>query len=428
MNFTHDYKKCMMTKLKMADPDRKGGSIIYCDCEKALEIIKQTDCITLGIKKIVYLVGWQYNGHDDKYPAFFEVNEGIKRACDKTALDSLLWLIEEAKKYNTIVSVHINFADAYEDSPLFDDFVKAGALIRNAFGKPAKIEKYNGKPCYKVSYKEEWESGLFKKRVDRILDMLPIQQAGTVHVDNFQCYVNRKPYVGIDEMQAYRDKMIDYLAQKGIDITSEFTYREGEGTKYLYGRITRDVTPTRYPMSLLGKIPAVWWVDKMTKQEYFDFYPQKYCGGLPKDKKIRKILYGNIHGEDIWLNDEWQSQFIKDFCMINVPFFYLADKEKKCFGKGKNSVEYKDGTISFADGRIISDGKILKDKNHAVLPYLDGTIVYSEKDENISVYTDKDNIDVYEITPQGQVFVCKTKSTNKKADIKCSKGKAYFLK
>ena len=169
MGFTHDYTRCMMMKLKMADPDRKGGSIIHCNCEKALEIIKQTDNITLGVKKIIYLVGWQYNGHDDKYPAFFEVNEGIKRECDDTALDSLLWLIKEAKNYNTIVSVHINFADAYEDSPLFDDFVKAGALIRNAFGKPAKIEKYNGKPCYKVSYKEEWESGLFQKRVDKPL-------------------------------------------------------------------------------------------------------------------------------------------------------------------------------------------------------------------------------------------------------------------
>ena len=372
MGFTHDYTRCMMMKLKMADPDRKGGSIIHCNCEKALEIIKQTDNITLGVKKIIYLVGWQYNGHDDKYPAFFEVNEGIKRECDDTALDSLLWLIKEAKNYNTIVSVHINFADAYEDSPLFDDFVKAGALIRNAFGKPAKIEKYNGKPCYKVSYKEEWESGLFQKKVDKILEMLPIEEAGTVHVDNFQCYVNRKPFVSAEEMQSYRDKMIAYLADKGIDITSEFTYREGKGTALLYGRITRDVTPTRYPIALLDKIPAVWWVDKMTKQEYFDYYPQRYCGGLPKDKRIRKMLYGNIHGEELWLKDNWQRDFAKEFYTVNLPFFYLANKKKKCFGEGKKSVEYEDGTVSYLDGRIVSDGVTLKDKDFVFLPYSDG--------------------------------------------------------
>lgn len=428
MKFTHDYTKCMMTKLKMADPDRKGGSVIYCDCEKALEIIKETDSLTLGIKKIIYLVGWQYNGHDDKYPAFFEVNEGIKRACDASALDSLLWLISEAKKYNTIVSVHINFADAYEDSPLFDDFVKAGALIRNAFGKPAKIERYNGKPCYKVSYKEEWESGLFKKRVDKILTMLPIEEAGTVHVDNFQCYVNRKPYVGIEEMQAYRDKMIDYLAKKGVDITSEFTYREGRQTKYLYGRITRDVTPAKYPMALLDKIPAVWWVDKMTYQEYFDHYPQRYCGGLPKNKKIRSMMYGNIHGEEIWLQNEWHEEFIRQFYTVNLPFYFLANKKKKCFGKGKNSIEYDDKTISCSDGRIVSDGIVVKDKDFVFLPYRDGYALYSENKDSVEINVPMKNFDVYEITEQGLRHIGKLESCEGKAVIKCGKGKAYYIK
>ncbi|MDD6728584.1 MAG: hypothetical protein PUE08_05110 [Eubacteriales bacterium] len=41
-----------------------------------------------------------------------------------------MWLIDEAKKYHTIVSVHINFNDAYENAPSFDKFVKANALIR----------------------------------------------------------------------------------------------------------------------------------------------------------------------------------------------------------------------------------------------------------------------------------------------------------
>lgn len=427
MGFTHDYTHCMMMKLKMADPDRKGGSIIHCNCEKALEIIKQTDNITLGVKKIIYLVGWQYNGHDDKYPAFFEVNEGIKRECDDTALDSLLWLIKEAKNYNTIVSVHINFADAYEDSPLFDDFVKAGALIRNAFGKPAKIEKYNGKPCYKVSYKEEWESGLFQKRVDKILEMLPIEEAGTVHVDNFQCYVNRKPFVSAEEMQSYRDKMIAYLADKGIDITSEFTYREGKGTALLYGRITRDVTPTRYPIALLDKIPAVWWVDKMTKQEYFDYYPQRYCGGLPKDKRIRKMLYGNIHGEELWLKDNWQRDFAKEFYTVNLPFFYLANKKKKCFGEGKKSVEYEDGTVSYLDGRIVSDGVTLKDKDFVFLPYSDGFVLYSGDKEIVDIEVGDRELKMYEITASGKEYVGEVKRENEKAVIECEKEKAYFL-
>ncbi len=59
--------------------------------------------------KIIYLVGWQNNGHDDKYPDIFEVNKALKRDEDETSYDSLMWLIKEAKKYNTIVSFHVNF-------------------------------------------------------------------------------------------------------------------------------------------------------------------------------------------------------------------------------------------------------------------------------------------------------------------------------
>lgn len=428
MKSVHDYTKCMMTKLMMAVPDRKGGTIVSKNCEDALEIIRQTDNLTLGVKKIVYLVGWQYNGHDDKYPAFFQVNDGIKRKCDKTALQSLLWLIEEAKKYNTVVSVHINFADAYEDSPLFTDFVKAGALIRNALGKPAKIERYNGKACYKVSYKEEWESGLFKRRADEILNLLPIEEVGTVHVDNFQCYVNRKPFVSAAEMQSYREKMIKYLADRGVDITSEFTYREGDGTALLYGRITRDVTPTRYPVALLDKIPAVWWVDKMTKQEYFDYYPQRYCGGMPKDKKIGKMLYGNIHGEDIWNKKDWQNEFIRQFYTVNLPFFFLAGKKKKCFGRWRNSVEYDDGTISYADGRIVSGGETVKDGEFVCLPFMQGIAVYSGKRDCATVSISAEKAKLYKITSDGLVILRELKSDNGKFTFACEKNTAYFIR
>lgn len=428
MNFRHDYTKCMMTKLLMAYPDRKGGSVIRCDCEKALSIIRAVDNITLGVKKIVYLVGWQYNGHDDKYPAFFEVNDGIKRKVDINAYDSLIWLMKEAKKYNTIVSLHVNFTDAYEDSPLFSDYVNAGALIRNACGKPAKIERYNGKACYKISYKEEWESGLFHKRVDKLLELLPISEAGTLHVDNFQCYVNRKPYVDAQEMQYYREKMVDYLAERGIDITSEFTYREGRGTSLLYGRITRDVTPRRYPIALLDKIPAVWWVDKMSEEEYFDYYPERYCGGMPKDKRIASMLYGNIHGEDIWLKEDWHDEFIKSFYTVNVPFFFLAGKQKKSFGRKYDHIAYADGTVSDTEGKITLNGNVLKEGDRVCMPYMDGIAAYSGDRNTLEIVTDSSAVKVYEITAEGPSEIKDINVNNGKVKFGCKKYTAYYVK
>lgn len=429
MKFSYDYTNTMMMKLKMADPDCKGGSIIYCNTEKALEIIKGVDKITLGIKKIIYLVGWQYLGHDDKYPAFFDVNDGIKRPNDKTSYDSLIWLMNEAKKYNTVVSMHINFTDAYADSPLFDEYVEANALIRTASGKPAKIEKYNGKVCYKISYKEEWESGLFKKRVDKFLSLFPIEVAGTVHVDNFQCYVNRAPFISAEEMQYYRNLMIDYLREKGIDITSEFTYREGKGSVLLYGRITRDFTPTRYPIALVNRIPAVWWADKMTIEEYFKYYPHVWGGGLPKNKKARNMFYGNIHGEDAFLKENWQEQFTREFCMINLPFFYLNTKKRVGFtDSSRSSATYSDGTVSSANGTIISDGMKVKDKDSVFLPYSGGYVVFSEKGGIVKGKVNGGKYTLSEITANGLVEIKQINSQNQIVTVDTKANTAYFIK
>ena len=44
------------------------------------------------------------------------------------------WLMSEAFKYNTTVSVHINMFDAYDDSPLWDIYIKNDIIARNTDG------------------------------------------------------------------------------------------------------------------------------------------------------------------------------------------------------------------------------------------------------------------------------------------------------
>ena len=414
----YDYTKTMMMKLFLAHPDQKDGSFVDCDFERALNIVKQTDALTLGAPKIIYLVGWQYNGHDDKYPSFGEVNPALKRPQDSTALESMIWLIEESKKYNTVISVHINFADAYDNCPLMAEYRKHNALIRDRSGKPAAIEKYNGQPCYKVSYKEEWESGLFHKRMQELFDLLPVKEAGTVHVDNFQCYVNRKPAVNIKTMQAYRKKMIDYLTENGIDVTSEFTYREGPLTVLLYGKIVRDVLWHLYPVNTRGQIPAVWWVDKLTRREIFGFYPEKYAGGMLKGK-WGEFLYGNVHGEDIWQqrSDSWQKEFLRQFATVNVPYFYLATLQKdKLAGHGKMMrMIYKDGTVSYLrEQKIAKNGVLLKVNDDLLMPVTfkeDTRIAYSKNGckriWQLPVYSYK-SAKLYDISAGGLRFIGET--------------------
>lgn len=125
LKFNYNYSECMVMKLGLAIPDKehKNKSKVLMTFDEALDYIKKINNITQGITKIYYLVGWQYLGHDDKYPDFFEVNKALKRKEDKTAYDSFKWLSDEAKKYHSVISVHINFNDAYDNAPSFDDFV-----------------------------------------------------------------------------------------------------------------------------------------------------------------------------------------------------------------------------------------------------------------------------------------------------------------
>ena len=398
LNFNYDYSKCMVMKLGMAHPEKKipNKSHVKLTFSEALQYIKKIDNITQGITKIYYLVGWQYLGHDDKYPDFFEVNEALKRPEDKTAYDSFKWLNAEAKKYNSIVSVHINFNDAYDNAPSFGEFVKNNALIRKKNGKIDPIENYNGRKCYKTCLKAYWETGLFKKMFDRFVETFPfIAETGTIHVDNFQCYKNYAPYISIREMQDARREMIKYVHNKGIDITSEFTYKENDSlpNKPIFG-LPRDHF-SKHPMDTVGLIPLSWWCYRMTEKELVETPPSVYCGGEFREKKYNKLLYGNMHGEDIVTkeNNNWAEDFIYRFATYQVPCHFLNSHKRLAInGKGSNlSCIFSDGIVSYAKGeKITLNNKLIKDGDTLFLPFV-------HKEKQYIAYSVKGDIRIWDI-------------------------------
>lgn len=441
LKFNYDYSKCMVMKIGMAHPDKEnaGKSKVLLTFADALEYIKKIDNITQGITKIYYLVGWQYLGHDDKYPDFFEVNEALKRSEDKTAYDSFKWLSDEAKKYNSVISVHINFNDAYENAPSFDDFVNANALIRKKNGKPHAIENYNGRKCYKTCHKAYWESGLFKRQFDRFVEAFPfIAEMGTIHVDNFQCYKNYAPYVSIKEMQNARREMIKYVHNKGIDITSEFTYKESNSlpNKPIFG-LPRDHF-SKYPHNTLGLIPLSWWCYRLTPRELIDTPPSVYCGGEYREKKYNKLFYGNMHGEDIVVksNLNWAEEFIHRFATYQVPCHFLnSHKRLAVNGKGNNlSCQFSENIVSYSKGeRITQDGKVIKDGDTLCLPFVHKErqyIAYS-KSGDCRVWNIFDNsisaARIYRITENGNEFVKETAVNNGEIELSLSPKTALLI-
>lgn len=431
LKFNYNYSECMVMKLGLAIPDKehKNKSKVLMTFDEALDYIKKINNITQGITKIYYLVGWQYLGHDDKYPDFFEVNKALKRKEDKTAYDSFKWLSDEAKKYHSVISVHINFNDAYDNAPSFDDFVKSGALIRKKNGKPNPIEKYNGRKCYKTCHKGYYESGLFKRQFDRFVDTFPfIAESGTIHVDNFQCYKNYAPDVSIKEMQNARRKMIEYVKSKGIDITSEFTYKESDTlpNKPIFG-LPRDHFKSS-PMDTVGLIPMSWWCYRMTDKELLETSPKIYCQGTFREKTLNNIFYGNMHGEDIVKKDnaDWVNDFIYAFATYQVPGHYLNSLKRVAI-KGRVNTkfcEFSDGVVSYAKGRkITKNGKIIKDGDTLFLPFVHEKSTYIAYSKNgdcrdWSVFEDdKTMADVYKITENGNEFVREIPINNNKLHI-----------
>jgi hypothetical protein len=315
----HDYSQTVVMKLFLCARDSVGNvKHVYLDFAGALNEIKKIDRLTLGIPKIVYLVGWQFTGHDSGYPSWEKVNDHLKRKQDSTALQSLHWLIAEAKKYHTIVSLHINMIDAFKNSPLWKTYFENDIIIKNKNGEPVPGEVFDGMQSYQLSYAREWKLGYAQKRIDALLKMLPeLKQNGTIHIDAFHSIQPVRandslsdPFLGStinDEIEAQR-KIFRYWRLKGVDVTSE-------GDIYW---LRKD--------PFIGLQPLSWHFDIndfrnekwIGKPAGFDSLPPSlYCGTpMPAEQKVKEDPE-NIEG------------MLKQFCTEAVPWYYTNNSKKQ---------------------------------------------------------------------------------------------------
>jgi len=368
----HAYHQTLMLKLFLSEPDAekgegrqrkvrdKGESKVEVNFEQALDIIRKIDHLTLGIPKIVYLVGWQYEGHDSKYPAWGEVNEKLKRPQDKTALESMKWLMDEAFNYHTTVSVHINMIDAYDDSPLWDTYVANNIIARNPDGSLR-----SGEWGWPVSYTQEWNTGYAQKRIDGICEMLPLSKAGTVHIDAFHSWAPFtpdgspiSPYLGFTAEQetATQVKIFHYWASKGIDVTSENL---------------RSLRSSAFE----GLQPAAWWFTPSV-DEYMKWPASYYCGGATTNN-ARGLLFGrSMHGEDLIRKDPQQmSGFLKQFCTQTLPWYYLNRLQRLEYNQTETyqEVRFSGGLTTRLEGQeytIKQDDRILQHNGDVFVPAL----------------------------------------------------------
>ena len=338
--YYRDYHQTLVLKLFLGmegepverlakDPTFRTGHDVFCTFEEALEVIRKTDNLTRGIPKIVYLVGWQKGGHDHGYPAWDEVNPRMKRPQDVTPLESLRWLIREARRFNTTVSLHINMADAYKQSPLWNEYLANDCIARDEKGQPYTVGiQVQGEDMYNVVYPREWEAGLAQRRIDRLIQMIPeLKDGHTIHVDVF--IANRdggkpispwhaKPENGgltPEKWVETQRKIFHYWRDRGFDVT-------GEGTGWAH-------PPGEH---FVGLQPMSWWYswNPMEIPERLGARGRTDRGG---DGDFR--FGSSMHGEEIWREDKINMPgFLGMFCRTTLPWYYLSRLDRLDFNQG----------------------------------------------------------------------------------------------
>ncbi|HZK63461.1 MAG TPA: endo-alpha-N-acetylgalactosaminidase family protein [Puia sp.] len=331
--YYRDYHQTLVLKLFLGmegepverlakDPLFQKKHDVLCTFEEALEVIRKTDNLTLGIPKIVYLVGWQKGGHDHQYPSWDTVNPKLKREQDSTALESLRWLIRAARVYHTTVSLHINMVDAYRSSPLWDEYVKKDVLAKDLNGQLLTRDiQIRDDSMYIVSYTREWMEGLAQQRIDRLIAMVPeLKEGHTIHVDAFIDKSEKdqtlSPWHALPQnggIDIYREaetqhKIFKYWRARGFDVTGEglfWAHPPGEG--------------------FYGLQPMSWWYPSDIAYQMATPENLSARGGTDRhgDGDFR---FGNsMHGEEIYNQDKINLPgFLGTFCRNTLPWYYLS--------------------------------------------------------------------------------------------------------
>lgn len=217
-------------------------------------LIRQIHALTAGCPQVVYLVGWQHDGHDSKYPDWTVVNQRL--APGEDALAALRALMIDARRFNAVVSLHINMDDAYADSPVWDRYKDANLLIRETDGTLSDAGVWDDDRCHWVSKTHEWRAGLAQQRIDALCALLPLGEQGTVHIDAFRPHPS--PWHGTtwaDEVATCR-ALIGHWRSHGIDVTTE----------YLADPALADLHP-------------LVWHDNRDESERLAIPPEVLCGG-----------------------------------------------------------------------------------------------------------------------------------------------------
>ncbi len=353
---------------------------------EARDMIQRVNRLTGGARQVVYLIGWQHNGHDTGYPDTSVINPRVG------TLDQLKTTIELGKLQNAIVSVHDNFHDAYMDSPAWDPAI----IAVDQDGELAKGGVWAGGQAYVISpaaYEKQ-----AAQRAKKTVDMLGIKD--TIHLDVFtddpdRIDFNPKVKAGRNKNIAAKLAMVNSFNKLGVDVTAEVLTAPFTSRISHYWQVESRPVPIWSAEESIPLVPMIYH-GKIT------------AGSSPTtdDRLLNLFLSGWTFSADF--NRSTTDEQIMDlYYLVTLPWASLANREISAYEKNGTieRVTYNRNTYVEVDRskltyKIVRDGILVASNFATMIPIPDGRIaVYSRKDAKITVdlpesWTDSKKIQV----------------------------------
>lgn len=361
--YIHEYDQTFVYKIGVDYCPADSSSEL--NAMQVLDVIRKIDNISRGMPKMVYLVGWQYRGHDTGYPSFSEVNQALKNPDDNSALESLKWLIKQASKYNTVISLHVNFSDVYlDDNKLGPMYKDRDIIVR--WGNGDYHEGYNWceHMAYRASNYRNWNQGTFQnEQIKPLFELIPeLLESGSLHPDAW--YNTSNPYYRIsdeEDCMAMREMTIWMRQEYNVDITTEFDRRRPKGVDFvlfhpLLWHIAWDERTPPDPM----KIPSYFQtgVNAKTWSSGTETIQSKFFGEI-----------GDFEGK-IKLDPENIPGVLKEFATRTLPWYFLNRKLRVSFD-GNKALFTDDIVSSYPKKYTIKTGNsYLQDGGDVFIPAL----------------------------------------------------------
>lgn len=337
------------------------------DLGAVAKYLRQIDCISRGLPKVVILGGFQQGGHDHTYPWWMPIDSTLYAPGGLKGKEALLWLMNEAKKYNTNCTFHVNPFDAYMDSPMWDMYVKKDLLCRNADGSLVKGDVWWNRQSYFVNMVNEWNAGVTKQRIDAFLNELPlVKETGVLYFDNLTQYPASPKHrvTRADQITAIK-KAAEYLKEQyNIQLIGEYA----------------DVN--LYGFDCLG---VTWdWnaslnIDQMEVPAYIACGGRNIChddllGATNDISKRRLQVFGSsIQLEDIQFQQD-VSKVVREFTHHTLPYFYMNRLLRRNLSTNgyEMTLSLSDSVDSKWEGdnvhRLYRDRKLMKENYDVFIP------------------------------------------------------------